>query len=141
MLGQGADAQLHGFQFVEVLDDFICRNADKARCESTLRDKGCFRTFGQFPHLICHCDIFCQVEVMHVFLPCNICDRDIAKIGQAGNHGDGSVLLNVRAKTRRIGGIKRKGVKISMPVSLDHLICRTCFLVGELHMVVAAVGE
>ena len=40
MLGQGADAQLHGAQLLEMMDELRAGDADEARREPALRREG-----------------------------------------------------------------------------------------------------
>ena len=112
MLGQGADTQLDRFQRVEVLDQFVGRDADETRRQSALRRKHLVRTLGEFPYRFRHGHILGQVEVMQPVFACNARDRDIAEIRQAGNNRLGLVSLDVRGESGLVGGVEIESLEI-----------------------------
>ena len=66
MLRQGADAQLHRAQLVEVGDELRGGDADEARREPALRHERLARADGDRAHRAGDLDILGQVEVVAV---------------------------------------------------------------------------
>ena len=64
MLGQGANAQLHRADALEVPDQFRGGDADEARCQPALGRKGGGRTGGDGEHRGGRAHVLRQVEVV-----------------------------------------------------------------------------
>ena len=64
MLRQRTNAQLDRLQFVEMLDQLVCGDADEAGREATLWYEHLIGAFGYFPDRLGNLDVLGQVEVV-----------------------------------------------------------------------------
>ena len=92
MLGQGADAQLHSSQLVEVADQFVGSDRDETGRESALGHERLGGAGGDFSHRARDLDVFRQIEIMYTGATRSFGDCDVAVVRQAEIHGvdDGS---------------------------------------------------
>ncbi len=141
MLGQGADAQLHGSQLVEVTDQLVGRDRDEAGRESALRHERLLGAGGDLAHRARDLDVFRQIEIMYTGAPRSFRDCDVAVVRQARDHGVDGMALEVRVERRRVGGVERVGTQIREAMSVDHCICSLAAHVCEMHFVRAGLGE
>ena len=100
MLGQGADAQLDGAQFVEVADQFIRSDRDESGRKTALRYERLSGAFRDPAHGASDLDVFGQIEVMYTGAPRCFGDCDVAVVGKARDHGIDRVLLELRVERR-----------------------------------------
>jgi len=95
MLRQRADPKFYRTQFIEMLNEFISRNTDEARSETTLRYENGFSAFCKFAHCFGNFDIFRQIEIMQALSARHSGHTNIAVIGQAGYDSDGLLITHV----------------------------------------------
>ena len=93
MLGQGADAQLHRAQLVEVTDQLVGGDRDESGCETALGNERLLGAVGDLADRASDLDVFCQIEIMYTGAPRRFRDRDVAVVRQARNHGVDRMLL------------------------------------------------
>src|SRR6266478_2512501 len=140
VLGQGADAQLHGPQRVKVRDQLGSRDADEPGSETTLRHE-CLaspRREGAYGARDVH--IFCPVEVVGVRLAGGCGDPEVAVVRQARNDGIDRVLGEVPGKRHRIGRIEREGEDVARVVGAHHRLRRSPVDIAQLNLVTARFG-
>ena len=140
MLGQGADAQLHGAQLVEVRDELRGGDADEARREPALRHEGLARADGDGAHRAGDLDVLGQVEVVGVRLAGRLRDRDIAVEGQARDHRVHRVLGEVPGERGRVARIEGEAGEVRRAVRPHHRLGGGAVDVGQLHPVTAGFG-
>ncbi len=141
MLRQGADAQLHRSQFVEMLDELVRSDADEARCEAALRHErgGC--AIGDRADLLGDRNVFGQVEVMQALGPRHFRHGDVAEIGQARYQCGRLVFAHVRGERFLVARIEVEGGERVQPVGCGDRFCEARLGVCELHPVAAAFGQ
>src|SRR6202035_6034085 len=92
VLGQGADAQLHGPQRVKVSDQLGRGDADEPGSETTLRSERLASPRSEGAYRARDVHIFCQVEVVGARFAGGGGDPEVAVVRQARNDGIDGVL-------------------------------------------------
>ena len=141
MLGQGADAQLHRPQLIEVTDQLVRGDRDEPRRQAALGHERLLGAGGDLAHRARDLHVFRQIEVADARAPRRLGDRDVAVVGQAGDHRVDGMLLQMRIQRRPVRGIERMRVQIREAVSVDHGIGGFAAHVREMHFVRAGLGE
>ncbi len=141
MLGQGADAQLHRTQLIEMGDQFRGGDADEPRGESALGDEGLGGATRHRAHRAGDFDVLGEVEVVRARLAGRLRDPDVAVERQARDDRIHRVGLQMRRQRRRIGGIQRQGGEVPGAVRPHHRIRRGAVHVGQPDLVGAGFGQ
>ena len=129
MLRQCADAKFDRTQFIEMLNQFIGDDTDKAWRQATLRYKNRVSIFGKFANCLGNLDIFCQIEVMHALISGDLSNANIAVIRQTRNYCRRLVFFDVRRETFAIGRIERKCLDVIQAMRTGDFGCRAVDLV------------
>ena len=108
MLRQGADAQLHRAQLIEVRDELRCGDADEARREAALRHEGLLGAGGDGAHRAGDLDVLGEIEVVGAGLARRLRDRrrcsSKGRLEMTASTGCSPRCLRERAALRRIQG-------------------------------------
>ena len=140
VLGQRADAQLHGPQSVKVRDQLGRGDADEPRRETTLRHECLVRPRGEGAHGARDVHIFRQVEVVGARFARGLCDPEVAVVRQARNHGIDRVLGEMPGKRHRMGRIQCEGEQVAGVMGTHHRLRRSPVDIGQLDLVTARFG-
>jgi hypothetical protein len=120
MLGQGADAHLHGAHLVEVRDELVGGDADEAWRQTALRHEGAIGPFGDAAHAPGHFHVFRQIEVVDAGRTRHFGDTDVAVVREPGDHRIDGMLGDVPGQRFRIGRVHLKAIEIGVAVSTRH---------------------
>ena len=140
VLRQGADAQLHGPQRVEVCDQLGGGDADESGRETTLRHECLLGPRGEGAHRARDVHVFRQVEVVDTRLAGGRGDPEVAVVRQAGNDAIDGVLGEMPRERRRVGRVERKGEDVARLVGTHHRLRRSAVDIAQLNLVTARFG-
>ena len=141
MLGQGADAQLHGAQVVEVADQFVRRDRNEARCQSTLRHERLRGAVGNLPNGAGDFDVFGEIEIVSAGASRRLGDTDIAVVGETRNDRVDGMILQLRGQCSRVGCINLVRVQFVETMSTDHGLRGLGAHVRQVHFVRTGLGQ
>ena len=141
VLGQGADAEFHGLELVEVRDQLIGGDADEARREAALRGIHFVAALGDPAHGFGYLDVLGQVEVVQAAFAGDFGDHDVAEVGQPRDDGHRLVRLDVLGERGLVARIEDERHDRVESVAGRHLGGRAFARIRELHTVIAAVAE
>ena len=123
MLGQGADAQLDGAQFVEVPDQFIRSDGDESGRKTALGYERLSGAFRDPAHGASDLHVLGQIEIMYTGAAGGFGDCDIAVVGQARDDGVDGMLLQLRVERRGVGSVDGMSMEVGKAMRVDHGVC------------------
>ena len=124
-----------------MLNQFVCRDADKARRKAALRHERSRRARGDPPHRGRNRDVLGQVEVVQAFGARHLGDGDVAEIGQAGYQRDRLVLTHVPGEGFHVARVEVEGADGIEPMRRGNRFGDAGHGVGELNAIAAAFGQ
>ena len=122
-------------------DQLIRGDADEPGCQSALRSKRLSRSFCDLANGFRYGNIFREVEIMQSSIACDFGNGHVAKVWQSRHDSDWLVFRDVRGKLVLVAGVQHKRVDIFEAVSVSDLGSGALTCVGQLHSVVAGLGQ
>lgn len=116
-------------------------DADEPRSQSALGHKSCGRVPAQDLDLVGDTDILGEVEIMDASFLSRSCDRQVAVIGEAGDHGDRSMPGEIVEQSGSVVHIEVTGSEIEKIQILAEPEGDFDIEVSQMHGIVPALRE